>query len=241
MKPQKYFMLLNILIVLASLLGACKKSSIPPPITITPIYTDTSSAKSYLALGDSYTIGQSVPANERFPQQTRDLLHVSGVEVGNPYYVATTGWTTANLLNALNANPPSNTYDVVTLLIGVNNQFQGESIELYKTEFAALLEKSIQYAGSLPNRVFVLSIPDYSVTPFAAGSNTAYIAEQIDLFNAANKQISQSYGVHYLDITAISREAANNPALIASDGLHPSGLQYARWAALLAPMIKDAL
>ena len=124
------------------------------------------------------------------------------------------------------------------MLIGVNNQYQHKSIDEYNTEFTLLLNRAIQYARNNKNHVFVLSIPDYSVTPFAHGSDTARISKEIDLFNATNKAISNNIGVNYLDITPISREALNDPGLIASDGLHPSGKQYKRWAELLEEMMK---
>lgn len=202
------------------------------------IPTDNS-AKTYLALGDSYTIGQSVSEAERFPNQTISSLRAQNIKINDPKIIATTGWTTKNLIDALNANPPQNNYDVVSLLIGVNNQYQGRSIEEYKTEFTLLLNKAIQYAANKPAHVFVLSIPDYSVTPFANGANKVKIAAEIDQFNAANKAISLQLGVNYLDITSISREP--DPSLIAGDGLHPSGKQYKRWADLLAPLMKQVL
>lgn len=200
-------------------------------------YSDTS--KTYLALGDSYTIGQSVLESERFPNQTVSLLRSQGIKINDPKIIATTGWTTKNLIDALNANPPQNNYDVVSLLIGVNNQYQGRSIDEYKTEFTLLLNRAIQYAGNKPTHVFVLSIPDYSVTPFASGYDKAKIAAEIDQFNVENKKISMQLGVNYLDITPVSREA--DPALIAGDGLHPSGKQYKRWVELLAPMMKQVI
>lgn len=204
-----------------------------------PIVASDPSAKSYLALGDSYTIGQSVSAAERFPNQTVLLLRAQGIKINDPQIIATTGWTTKNLIDALNAAQLQNSYDVVSLLIGVNNQYQGKSIEEYKTEFTLLLNRAIQYAGKRATHVFVLSIPDYSVTPFANGSDKARIASEIDQFNSENKRISLQLGVNYLDITAISIEP--DPALIAGDGLHPSGKQYKRWADLLAPLMKAVL
>jgi lysophospholipase L1-like esterase len=196
-------------------------------------------AKTYLALGDSYTIGQSVTEPERFPNQTVGLLRSEGIKINDPRIIATTGWTTKNLIDALNASTLQNNYDVVSLLIGVNNQYQGRGIEEYKTEFTLLLNRAIQYAAGKPTHVFVLSIPDYSVTPFASGLNKTKIAAEIDQFNSENKKISLQLGVNYIDITPISREP--DPALIATDGLHPSGKQYKRWADLLAPMMKQVL
>lgn len=204
-----------------------------------PIFPADPTAKTYLALGDSYTIGQSVTEAERFPNQTAGLLRAGNIKINDPKIIATTGWTTRNLIDALNTANLQNNYDVVSLLIGVNNQYQGRTIDEYKTEFTILLNRAIQLAGNKPTHVFVLSIPDYSVTPFASSSNKQKIATEIDQFNAENKKISQQLGVNYLDITSISREP--NPMLIATDGLHPSGTQYKRWADLLEPMMKQAL
>lgn len=220
------------ILALVSLYSCSKKiNTVQTPGPATTINT----AKTFLALGDSYTIGQSVSEAERFPNQTVSLLRAQNIKINDPKIIATTGWTTKNLIDALNANPPQNNYDVVSLLIGVNNQYQGRSIDEYKTEFTLLLNRAIQYANNKPTHVFVLSIPDYSVTPFASGSDKAKIAAEIDQFNSANKTISLQLGVNYFDITSISREA--DPALIANDGLHPSGKQYKRWADLLAPII----
>lgn len=239
MKQVQIFKRLNFSILAALFifvfLGACKKNPAP---TMQPY---NAAAKKYLALGDSYTIGQSVQAAERFPYQTNLLLSAQGVAVNTPDIIATTGWTTTNLINALDANMPAKDYDIVTLLIGVNNQYQGKGIEEYKNEFTILLNRAIQYAGNNKMHVFVLSIPDYSVTPFAKNSDTAAIARQIDAFNLANKNITEQLGARYVDITPISREAAADAALIAADGLHPSGKQYKRWAELLAPLVKNSL
>ena len=155
--------------------------------------------------------------------------------------MAVTGWTSGNLLNALNASPPKNNYSFVTLLIGVNNQYQGRSLDEYKVQFSELLTRAISYAGNDTNHVFVLSIPDYSVTPFAQGYDTQKIAKEIDQFNYANKIIASDFGVRYVDVTPISREAKNDPSLIASDELHPSGKQYLKWDELLAPLIVNEM
>ena len=200
---------------------------------------DTS--KKYLALGDSYTIGQSVAPEERFPNQVVHYLQDAQIKVQAPDIIATTGWTTRDLLNSLDNNTPRNNYSIVTLLIGVNNQYQHRSLTEYKSEFTILLNRAIQYAGNIKSHVFVLSIPDYSVTPFASGSDTARIAREINDFNQVNQDVSQLIGIKWIDITGISREAKTNPALIANDGLHPSGLQYKRWADLLAPIVKEAI
>ena len=173
--------------------------------------------------------------------QTVNLLRQQNIQIKDPDIIAVTGWTTSDLINALNNNPPKKNYSIVSLLIGVNNQYQHRSLDEYKNEFTELLNKAITYAGNNKNHVFVLSIPDYSVTPFAAGADTAQIAKEIDEFNAANKTISLAAGVHYLDITPISREAKYNSQLMAGDGLHPSALQYEKWSALLAPLMQQEL
>lgn len=210
-------------------------------MTLPPVMTTNDTAKTYLALGDSYTIGQSVEVSDRYPVQTVALLKGKGINIKDPDIIAVTGWTTTNLLDALNANPPQKNYAIVSLLIGVNNQYQGKSLEDYKTEFTELLNRSIMYAGNNRKHVFVISIPDYSVTPFARGRDTAAIAKEIDDFNAANKKIASDAGVHYLDITPISREAKDNLSLVANDGLHPSGEQYRQWSILLAPLMLEEL
>ena len=212
-----------------------------PPIVPIPANNDTT-VRSYLALGDSYTFGQSVNSEDRFPVQTVKLLTAQGFKFTAPEIIAQTGWTTANLLNAIAvAAPLKNTYDIVTLLIGVNNQYQHKSKEEYAAEFLALLKKAIFFADNKIKRVIVLSIPDYGVTPFANGSDRGVIAIDIDAFNAINKNISDSAGVNYLNITASSRLAANDLALIASDGLHPSGIEYKVWTMGLVPIIEKAL
>ncbi|MDQ6761011.1 MAG: SGNH/GDSL hydrolase family protein [Bacteroidota bacterium] len=202
---------------------------------------DTTTHKTYLALGDSYTIGQSVDASQRFPVQTAELLKQQNINVSNPGIIAVTGWTTSNLLDALNTTPPANNYDIVTLLIGVNNQYQGRSLNEYKVEFTELLRRSVLYAGGDKAHVFVISIPDYSVTPYARGADTAKIAREIDSFNEANKAITLNEGIAYVDVTPVSREAKNDPSLIAGDGLHPSGQQYEKWSELLAPVITKVI
>ena len=206
------------------------------------IVTDTTIPKSFLALGDSYTIGEAVLFSERFPVQTVQYLRQQGINFSEPEIIAKTGWTTGNLLSGLaNAAPLKQTYDIVTLLIGVNNQYQHQSQQQYADEFLLLLNKAIQYAGDNRKEVIVLSIPDYSVTPFASGSDKALITKEIDAFNTINKTIAQRAGVNYVDITAYTRMAATDTSLVAKDGLHPSGLEYKLWADALLPVIKVAL
>jgi lysophospholipase L1-like esterase len=221
------------------LLIACNKQT---KTTAMPVISNNNTYKTYLALGDSYTIGQSVNEGERFPAQIVSFLKQDSIYFNAPEYIAVTGWTTRNLLNAIAATPPSKlSYDFVTLLIGVNNQYQGLSQTEYTTEFTELLNKAIQFAGNRPGRVAVLSIPDWGVTPFANGRDKNEIAKQIDAFNAINKQITLDKAVKYINITPSSRMVATDPSLVAGDGLHPSGKEYQKWAVLLAPVIKASL
>jgi lysophospholipase L1-like esterase len=211
-------------------------------VVVVPTDTTQTPTKYFLALGDSYTIGQSVADTLRFPVQTIKKLTQSNVRFFPAEIIATTGWTTGNLLNRINTNPPlKSTYDIVTLLIGVNNQYQGLSQTQYQTEFTTLLNKAIVLAGNKKTHVIVLSIPDYSVTPFAAGYDRARIAAEIDDFNNINYLAATSLGVKYINITGYTRQAATDPSLIAYDGLHPSGKAYKEWADTLAPMIRAAL
>jgi len=195
----------------------------------------------YLALGDSYTIGESVPQSQSYPYQLADALNAQSFRMQPPKIIAVTGWTTDDLISAISQSGITDKkFSFVTLLIGVNDQYQQLSQENYKIKFARVLNTAITFAGGDASRVFVLSIPDWGVTPFAAGQDNV-IGPQIDRFNAINKSISTAVGVNYLDITAISRQAATDTSLIASDGLHPSGKMYMLWVNLLEPMIADKL
>jgi lysophospholipase L1-like esterase len=198
----------------------------------------------YLALGDSYTIGESVETHERWPNQLAGLIESSPVFANRRVdvsIIARTGWTTQELWEGIQGkelNPP---YDLVSLLIGVNNQYRGYDIDEYRKQFAFLLNKSVQYTGGDPRRVLVLSIPDWGVTPFAQGRDRKQIAKDIDGFNAVNREETEDAGAQYLDITPISRQAVQSPALIASDGLHPSGEMYDEWAKLVFPIVTNIL
>jgi lysophospholipase L1-like esterase len=209
--------------------------------TIAPPPPPPPTTKTYLALGDSYTIGASVALSERFPQQTSVLLNTIGISLQAPFYIATSGWTTANLLYAIEQQNPTPGFDVVSLLIGVNNQYQGRDTAEYRAQFTQCLQKAIVLAGNRKNRVFVLSIPDYSVTPFAKGLDRTRIAREIDGFNRINKSVSDSAGITWIEITSGSREALTDRSLIASDSLHFSGKEYAKWAAKLAPLMEKVL
>ncbi|MBA3829300.1 MAG: SGNH/GDSL hydrolase family protein [Taibaiella sp.] len=196
---------------------------------------------SFLALGDSYTIGEQVPHADNFPNQTVKLLRRQGKEVADPVIIAVTGWTTDELTTAIREQNIKETFSFVTLLIGVNNQYRNRSLHNYKQEFRDLLEQAIVFAGGNSRHVFVLSIPDWGVTPFAAGRDRKKIAHEIDEYNNANRAITEEYKCYYLYITGSTRMAAKDPFLVAGDGLHPSAKEYAVWAEHLAPLIVGEL
>ncbi len=199
--------------------------------------TNAPDTLNYLALGDSYTIGEAVPEQQSFPYQLYNALNDQGLRVKTPTIIATTGWTTDNLIDAIIESGITNQkFDFVTLLVGVNDQYQHLSQDNYQIKFAEVLNTAINFAHGDTSRVFVLSIPDYGVTPFANGQDSV-IGPEIDQFNAINKAISIQAGVHYIDITPISREAASDPTLIAPDGLHPSAKMYHLWVSLLTPLV----
>jgi lysophospholipase L1-like esterase len=192
----------------------------------------------YLALGDSYTIGESVNEDERWPVQLVDSLAVRSIIVDKPTIIATTGWRTDNLKNAIDIAALKPGYDLVSLLIGVNNQYQGRSLDEYAPEFEDLLKTAIRLANNKRENVFVVSIPDYGFTPFGK-EKQPQISRELDEFNTVNKQITGKYGVMYIDITPISRNGLSDPALVAQDGLHPSGKQYALWVNRIAEKVKS--
>ena len=194
-----------------------------------------------LCLGDSYTIGESVAYGENFPNQTVQLLRNSNYEFEDPEIVAKTGWTTDELQRAIDEHHFKLSYNFVTLLIGVNNQYRGRPIENYRSEFENLLRHAIRFADGKADHVIVLSIPDWGVTPFAkrSGRDLLWISEQIDSFNAINNNVARNYLVNYIDITPDTRAAAHDADLLAADGLHPSGKEYAIWAGKIAAIIKS--
>lgn len=193
----------------------------------------------FLALGDSYTIGQSVPVNARWPVQLSDSLVARGFNLDTLRIIATTGWRTDNLINAIkNQHLANQNYTLVSLLIGVNNQYQSRPFSQYITEFPALVDSSIRYAGGDKSHVFIVSIPDYAYTPFGQqSSNPGQISAEIDQYNAFSKHIADSLQIKYFNITPISRLGLQHPSYVASDGLHPSGIQYTEWVKLMLAFI----
>jgi lysophospholipase L1-like esterase len=197
----------------------------------------------FLALGDSYTIGEAVAEAQRWPVQLAALLRARGVAIAAPEIVATTGWTTDELAAGIDAAAPRGPYDLVSLLIGVNDQYRGRSVEEFVRGLEPLLARAVAFAGGAPGRVLVLAIPDWGVTPFADGDarGRRAIGEAIDAYNAAKRAAALAAGARWVSTEAASRRAADDPALTAQDGLHPSGLLYAEWADLALPAAMAAV
>ena len=194
----------------------------------------------YLALGDSYTIGESVPVEDRWPNQLAKLLESEGLQT-EVTIIARTGWTVTELWEGIQAAPPQGTYDLVTLLIGVNDQYRGYPVDGYREDFQFMLGKAIEYAGGDPRKIIVLSIPDWGFTPFAANRDIEPISQQIDEFNAINEDQTRNAGAQYVDVTTISRMALDDFDLIAGDRLHPSGKMYAMWTEKVLPVALEIL
>ncbi|MCL1635739.1 SGNH/GDSL hydrolase family protein [Luteimonas sp. SX5] len=198
---------------------------------------------SYLALGDSYTIGESIDETGRWPVQLAAALRAEGISLDAPRIIATTGWTTDELDDAIDGAEPLGQYGFVSLLIGVNNQYRGRGVDQYRDQFAALLERAIGFAGGRADRVIVLSIPDWGATRFGreSGRDVARIARELDAYNAAAREVCAQRGVAFVDITPVSRERGVEATMLADDGLHPSAAMYAEWTRLALPAARRML
>jgi lysophospholipase L1-like esterase len=225
--PNYSYVLLGIV-----LLGCNRAQNSAPTVTAGP---------RYLALGDSYTIGESVGESERYPMQLARILREQKIEIADPEIIAVTGWTTDELNAGIDRANPQGTYSLVSLLIGVNNQYRGRSVEEFRTQFAALLKRAVGFAGGESNHVIVFSIPDWGVTPFAQGQDRGRIGRQIDQFNAVCRDECAKQNVTFIDITPISKRAAEDRTLVAEDGLHPSRKMYELWAHEALPAARAAL
>jgi lysophospholipase L1-like esterase len=192
---------------------------------------------SYLALGDSYTIGEQVRINESFPYQTVYNLRKSGLQIAAPEIMATSGFTTDELNAAIEKATLLNQYDFVSLLIGVNNQYRGSGVDKFSLEFEELLKKSIRFAGDKSGAVFVLSIPDWGVTPYAEGRDIKKISGEIDSYNNVCEFMAAKYNTHFLNVTSCQRQDGYKDDFLAADKLHPSGKEYSKWASLLSDKI----
>ena len=212
----------------------------PVPITVPQTQNQIFS---YLALGDSYTIGQSVCETCRFPEQLKKSL--SNLNPNNAYplrIIAQTGWTTTNLISAIDLQNPTSDYDLVTVLIGVNNQYQSKPFSLYEKEFPELVTKAIAFAKGDKTNVIVISIPDYAYTPFGQGSgNQSRISTEIDAYNALAKKYCMDNTIEFINITDITRQGLKNPNLVAQDGLHPSELAYSLFVERILPKAATAI
>jgi lysophospholipase L1-like esterase len=197
----------------------------------------------FLALGDSYTIGEAVEESGRWTVQLAGLLQAEGIALQSPRTIARTGWTTDELDAAIDAAGPLGRFGFVTLLIGVNNQYRGRDPQQYRAEFSALLERAIGFAGGDASRVMVLSIPDWGVTPFGQGSgrDLAEVAAQLDAYNRINREESAARDVAWVDITGVSRSRGAEPGMVADDGLHPSAAMYREWALAAHPVARGLL
>lgn len=197
----------------------------------------------YLALGDSYTIGEGVAEDGRWPVQLAKALRDEGIALDDPRIIATTGWTTDELSAAIDDAEPLGDFDFVSLLIGVNNQYRGRSGAEYRDEFQGLLERAIGFAHGRAGRVLVLSIPDWGVTPFAiqSGRDQGLIASELDAYNAVARECCDARDVAFVDITLVSRALGAEVEMLAADGLHPSAAMYAKWAALALPAARVLL
>jgi lysophospholipase L1-like esterase len=196
---------------------------------------------SFLALGDSYTIGEAVPLTESFPYKVVQLLRKKEYNFNAPEIIAKTGWTTDELQDAINNYLFLSRYDFVTILIGVNNQYRGRDAIEYKQQFEEILKKAIDLANGKKEHVIVISIPDYSATPYAADMDTDKIAKEVEVFNGINKALSIQYKVNYADVALGVKDSKNDASLITQDGLHPSEKEYTKWAEKIAAIITSQL
>ena len=192
---------------------------------------------SYLALGDSYTIGEQVLLSESFPYQTVQLLRQQNLAFFAPEIIAKNEWTTDELQSEIDKTLFLKKYDFVSLLIGVNNQYREKNLDEFKIQFTQLLQKAISLSSDNLQNVFVLSIPDWSTMPFAKDRNIKKIAEEIDVYNDSCKNITQKFGCTFIEITESQRTDSKDPKMIAADGLHPSTLEYSKWAKKLTDAI----
>jgi lysophospholipase L1-like esterase len=213
------------------------------PVVFAAGAAQPSNNSTFLALGDSYTIGEGVAEAERWPAQLVALLHAQAIAIDPPEIIARTGWTTDELAAAMDAHTLHPPYALVTLLIGVNNQYRGRDLYNYRVEFRRLLERAIALAGNRPQHVIVVSVPDWGVTRFGrdSGRDAEKIAREIDAYNAANVEIAKMLHVGYADVTAVSRDRGADADMLVADGLHPSTRMYQHWAQLVLPAAQNAL
>jgi lysophospholipase L1-like esterase len=195
----------------------------------------------FLALGDSYTIGEGVPDADRWPNQLVAMLRQKGIEITDLHMIAQTAWTTDELSDAIDQEKPKGPFDLVTLMIGVNDQYRSRPVASFAAEYQRLLKRAIAFAGKRAARTIAISIPDWGATPFSEGRDRALIAREIEAYNRRGEELATSVGTAWVDLTASSRAMQTDPSLVAVDGLHPTGLMYRQWARLIEPCAIAAL
>ena len=216
--------------------NSCDKMEEELPVEISAEFIpEEPNSYTYLALGDSYTIGQGVAEDQRYPIQLQRRLLEDSIVIDTVKILAQTGWTTQNLLNAIEQDNPEQ-HDFVSLLIGVNNQYQGIPFSVFEEDLNKLLDKAELLSTNESEGVFVISIPDYGVTPFGA-LNAEQISEELDNYNLYTKQICEARSIPYIDITELSRLLGADNGALASDNLHPSGYQYSKWVTEMLPVV----
>lgn len=230
---------MRFLFLFAVFLAACATKIPVAPVSVA--FSAPAGGTSYLALGDSYTIGEGVPAADRWPVQLARLAQAQGLPLQAPDLIARTGWTTAELQDAVRASGNHNTYGLVSLLIGVNNQYRGQGLATYRAEFRGLLSTAVRFAGGQPGHVVVLSIPDWGQSPFAQGRDRDRIGREIDQFNAVAQDECRQAGIACVDITPATRAAAGDAAQFTADGLHYTGPQMQQWAQQALPVVQGLL
>lgn len=188
----------------------------------------------FLALGDSYTIGEGVPQEDRWPNLLVRLLGLEGLHISDLQLIAQTAWTADELSDAIDEARPQGPFDLVTLMVGVNDQYRSRPVAVFAPEYERLLRRAVGFAGGKERRVIAISIPDWGATPFAKGRDRSLIGREIDAYNECSRELAGRAGVTWLDVTPSSRATLSEPALVTADGLHPSAEMYARWAALIA-------
>lgn len=233
MSPNTYYSRKFLSLILLSLVFSACQSKIDSTETI------ISEPIRYLALGDSYTIGTGINEENNYPNQLTDSLLAKDFLLDTTAVIATNGWTTTDLNDGIREADPQSNYDLVSLLIGVNNQYQGLDIELYQSEFKELLDQAISFAGGDTSNVVVISIPNYGVTPFGQSRDPVIIRQEIQIYNSVAEQFALDYGIPFIDVTGISELAENDTSLIASDNLHPSAKMYAMWVKELLPIVTN--
>jgi lysophospholipase L1-like esterase len=230
---SKTTLLLSFIFISLATLANCQSTNKPENQPSEPLR--------YLALGDSYTIGTAIDQENSYPNQLADTLISKGIEIETPQIIATNGWTTTDLKEGIQEAQPDSNFDMVSLLIGVNNQYQGKDIGLYRTEFRELLEKAISFAGGNADHVFVISIPNYGVTPFASSRNPEKIRTELQNYDRIAKEISSEYDIPFINITPISELAADDLSLLATDELHPSAKMYSMWIGEMLPNVNKII